>query len=311
MHIVFLDIDSVDCGDLDRSDLQRMGCVFYPSTKPEQVVERLMQADIVITNKVGMDAPLLQAAPKLKLICVCATGTNNIDLVRAQTLGIQVDNITQYCTESVAQHVFSLILALNTRLLDYHRDVRAGMWSSSDQFCRLDYPITQLAGKVMGIVGYGVLGQAVAHLADAFGMSVLIAEALTCAPASGRTPLTTVLTQADVVSIHCPLSDQSRNLIGADELAMMKSSALLINTARGGIVHEQALADALRHHHIRGAGFDVLSQEPPPVDHPLLAQDLDNLLLTPHTAWASHQARQNALDAVGCNIRRFLQLDDT
>jgi glycerate dehydrogenase len=303
MKIVFLDLATVDQGDLDLSGLKALNCVFYQSTTPEQVIERCQDAVAVIVNKVKMTSSIMLNLPKLKLICVVATGLNNIDLTIAKQQKITVSNVTNYCTDSVVQHVFSLISALNTCLLDYANDVKQGKWCESDQFCRLDFPIYELSGKTLGIIGYGVLGKAVEKVALAFGMSILRAESLTGQQYADRVPLEFLLQQSDIVTIHTPLTDMTQNMIGDQELSYMKSSALLINTARGGIVDELALAKALRSKKLRGAGFDVLSEEPPPKNHPLLATDLTNLLLTPHIAWASQLARQNVINRVVENLQ--------
>lgn len=247
----------------------------------------------------------MAAAPRLKLICVAATGTNNIDLLAASARGIEVRNVRGYATPSVVQHTWGLILALATRLANYRDAIRRGDWSVSPQFCLLDYPITELAGKKLGILGFGELGRAVAAVAPAFGMEVLVGRLPGRPPAPQRVPLATVLAESDVLSLHCPLTAQTAGLIGARELACMKSSAWLINTARGGLVDEYALAAALRSGYLGGAALDVLSQEPPRASHPLLAPDLQTLLLTPHTAWASQAARQRLVLLLADNIRAY------
>ena len=306
-HATLLDLATIDCGDLDLGRL-RASCrdwTIHPFTQPVEVPGRILGAEVVVTNKVVLDRRALAWAPGLRLVCVTATGTNNVDLVAAAELGIAVANVTGYATPSVVQHVFALILAQATRLSDYTAAVRAGAWSSSTQFCLLDFPIFELAGKTLGIVGYGELGRAVARVAQAFGMDVLIAQRPGGPPQPGRVPLRDLLPRVDVLSLHCPLADNTRNLIGAAELALMRPTALLINTARGGLVDGEALAAALRSRTIAGAGLDVLSVEPPPLDHPLLAPDIPNLILTPHTAWASREARQRVLDEVALNITAF------
>jgi glycerate dehydrogenase len=310
-HATLLDLATIDCGDLDLGRL-RASCrdwSIHPFTRPAEVQGRILGAEVVVTNKVVLDRRALTGAvagvPGLRLICVTATGTNNVDLAAAAELGIAVANVTAYATPSVVQHVFALILAQATRLPDYTAAVRAGAWSSSAQFCLLDFPIFELAGKTLGIIGYGELGQAVARVAQAFGMDVLIAQRPGGPPRAGRLPLRDLLPRVDVLSLHCPLADNTRNLIGAAELALMRPTALLINTARGGLVDGEALAAALRSGTIAGAGLDVLSVEPPPPGHPLLAPDIPNLILTPHTAWASREARQRVLDEVALNISAF------
>jgi len=256
-----------------------------------------------------LDAATLAQAPELKLICVAATGTNNVDLAAAKERGITVCNVRAYGTAAVVQHVFSLITALSNNLLAYTAAVREGRWQRSEQFCLMDYPIRELAGRVMGIVGYGELGQAVARLAEAFGMQVLVAARIGAEADGqpGRVPLDELLGRVDVLSLHCPLTEQTRGMIGAAELAHMKADALLINTARGGLVDEPALAEALREGRLGGAGFDVLTVEPPRQGNPLLAADLPNLILTPHMAWASRESRQRLLDQVADNIQAYRQ----
>jgi glycerate dehydrogenase len=306
-HAVFLDLGTVARGDLDLSRLTA-ACArwsIHDYTMPGETSSRMTGAQVVVTNKVLLDRAALAAAPDLRLVCLTATGTNNVDLDAARDLGVAVANVTGYATAAVAQHVFALILAHATRLLDYRAAVAAGAWSSSPQFCLLDYPIFELGGKTLGIVGYGELGRAVARIGAAFGMEVLIAQRPGGPPQDGRLPLAELLPRVDVLSLHCPLADNTRDLIGATELALMRPTALLVNTARGGLVDGVALASALRAGTIGGAALDVLSAEPPPPGHPLLAPDIPNLILTPHTAWASREARQRVLDEVAENISAF------
>jgi glycerate dehydrogenase len=306
---VFLDVDTVDVGDLDRSPLTAVvpRWRWYAVGDPVAVEERLEDVPVVVTNKVVLDAVRLARAARsgLRLVCLAATGTNNVDLAAAGRLGVAVANVTGYATPSVVQHTFALILALTTRLIQYHSAVAAGRWSASTRFCLLDYPIRELAGKTLGVVGYGVLGRAVAGVAEAFGMRVLVAERRGLAPRAGRLALEDLLPVVDVLSLHCPLTAETLGLIGREELARMRPDAILINTARGGIVDEPALADALRAGRLGGAGIDVLGREPPPVDHPLLAADVPNLLVTPHTAWASREARQRVLEEIARNVAAF------
>lgn len=304
---VFLDLATVAREDLNLTRLQS-ACArwsFHDYTRPAETIARLEGAQIAVTNKVLLDRAALAAAPDLRLVCLTATGTNNVDLDAARDLGIAVANVTGYATAAVVQHVFALILAHATRLLDYRAAVAAGAWSSSPQFCLLDFPIFELDGKTLGIVGYGELGRAVARVAQAFGMEVLIAQRPGGPPQEGRLPLAELLPLVDILSLNCLLADNTRNLIGAPELARMRPTALLINTARGGLVDGAALAAALRARTIGGAALDVLSVEPPPPGHPLLAPDIPNLILTPHTAWASREARQRVLDEVAENIHAF------
>ena len=304
---VVLDLATITTGDIDLGGLDA-ACrrwIYHRSTAAAEVEERIASAHVVVTNKVALDRTRLAATHALRLICIAATGTNNVDLEAARELGIAVTNVTGYATPAVVQHVFAGILAHTTNLVRYRDAVAAGDWSRSTQFSLLDYPITELAGKRLGIIGCGELGQAVARVAEVFGMQVLIAERPGGGPSPGRLPLTELLPQVHALSLHCPLADNTRGLIGANELSLMRKDAFLINTARGGIVDEAALAEALRRGEIAGALVDVLSVEPPPADHPLLAPDIPNLILTPHVAWASREARQRLTDAVAGNIRAF------
>jgi glycerate dehydrogenase len=304
---VFLDVSSVDVGDLDLAAFDRVmpSMTYHALTAAADVNQRVAQADVVITNKVLLDRQCLQQHAQLKLVCVAATGTNNVDLETAYQRGIAVCNVTAYATASVVQHVFALILALRTRLPDLHAALQAGEWSRSPHFSVLKFPVTELQGSTLGIVGYGELGQGVARIAEAFGMQVLVAARDEQDRRPGRVPLARMLPSVDVLSLHCPLTEQTRNLIGTEELALMKPTALLINTARGGIVDEQALLAALQTGEIAAAGIDVLSREPPPADHPLLQYAQPNLIVTPHVAWASRQSRQRLLDEIAANIEAF------
>lgn len=304
---VFLDHASLDLGDLDLAPLRQVfgELILHDASTREQVVERLQRAQVAISNKVRLDADTLAACPELKLILVSATGTNNIDLAAARERGITVANCQGYGTASVAQHALMLLLALATRLPDYQAAVRAGAWQRAGQFCLLDFPIIELQGKTLGILGHGELGGAFARLAEALGMRVLYG-ALPGRPArADRLPLGELLPQVDALSLHCPLTEQTRHLIGAAELALLKPHALLLNTARGGLVNEQALADALRAGHLGGAAFDVLSEEPPRHGNPLLADDIPRLIITPHNAWGSREARQRIVGQLSENARAF------
>ena len=308
MQGVFLDSESLDRDDIDFENLRSTlpSWKFHEQTLPKETIERVKDAEIVVSNKVVLDRAALQQARSLKLVCVAATGTNNVDLVAAKELGISVCNVVHYATPSVVQHVFALISALNTKLLNYHEAVRSGSWNRSDHFCLLDFPIRELDGLTLGIVGYGELGKAVARAAECFGVTVLISQRPGAAATKGRTPLSELLPQVDILSLHCPLTDNTRNLIGREELALMKNTAILINTARGGIVDEEALANALSAGTIGGAGIDTLTREPPVEGNALLNPDLPNLIVTPHIAWASRSARQRLLDGVTANIQAFL-----
>lgn len=304
---------------LDFSTIDRMGDIsvaalcgltadlqIHDRTSPSECAERIATADVLITNKVVIDKDLMaMAAHRLKLICVAATGTNNIDLATARDQGIAVCNVTGYATASVVQHVFCLISALQTHLLDYSASISQGAWQKSDQFCLLNYPIRDLDGLTLGIIGYGALGRAVGKVATAFGMKLLIAQRDNSDTRPGRVPLNHLLRESDIVTLHCPLTETTRNLIDARALSMMKPDSILINTARGGVVNETALADTLNAGRIGGAGLDVLSLEPPR-DNPLL-RPIPNLIVTPHIAWASRGARQRLIDEVTLNIQAFLK----
>ena len=306
---IFLDTASIQRGDLDFTRLTGAlpAWKYHDATPVEQVAQRIAPAEVVVSNKAYVGADALASAAKLKLICIIATGTNNIDLNAAKVRGIAVCNVTGYAPPSVSQHVFTLILALVTQLEKYRAAVKDGAWERASGFSMLDYQIWELAGKTLGIVGYGSLGQAVARIGEAFGMRVLIAARPGQAASAERVPLHDLLRAADIVSLHCPLTEQTKGLIGAVELALMQPHALLINTARGGIVDEVALAQALRARRIGGAGVDVLTVEPPVEGNVLLAADIPNLIVTPHIAWASREARQRLLDEVALNIAAFLR----
>ncbi len=306
-YAVLLDLASFDRGDLDLSPLRSV-CGhwdLHQRTAREETRRRISDAEVVVSNKVVLDHGLLQSAPGLKLVCIAATGTNNVDLGAARELGIAVTNVTGYATPAVVQHVFALMLTHATRLFDYRRAVLAGAWTGSDHFCLLDYPIRELAGRTLAIVGYGELGRAVAKAAGAFAMEVLVAQRPGGAAHPDRLPLSRLLPRVDVLTLHCPLAENTRNLIGSAELALMRPDALLINTARGGIVDEHALADALRNGTIGGAAVDVLTVEPPRAGNPLLDPAIPNLVVTPHTAWASRECRQRLVQEVAENIRVF------
>jgi len=281
---------------------------WHHHTATPQVAGRICNADVVITNKVIINAEAMAAAPHLRLICIAATGTNNVDLQAAAERGIIVANVRDYAQPAVAQHVLALMLAHTTQWQHYAAAVDRGDWSHSPFFCLLDYPIEELAGATLGIIGYGTLGQAVAKRARAFDMRILIAErAQAQRVRDGRTELAQVLAESDYISLHCPLTESTHHLIDHNALAAMKSTAYLINTARGPIIDETALAAALHAGEIAGAAVDVLSAEPPPPDHPLLAGNIPGLIITPHCAWASRGARQRMLDTLAANIRAFLR----
>lgn len=280
----------------------------YKNTSPEEVVDRIKDADIVLTNKVSIDANAIQKAPNLKLIQVTATGVNNVDIAACEAQQIVVQNVDDYSMISVPEHTFAMLLTLRRNLTLYLDDVKAGKWADSTYFCFLDHPIKDLSGSTLVIIGSGTLGKRVADIARGFGMTVVFAER------KGRKPLREgyigfeeALGMADVISINCPLTDDTQHLISDSEFARMKPSCLLLNMSRGGIVDEQALANALHQKTIAGAAFDVATQEPMPKDHPLQSlTQLPNFLLTPHIAWASDEAMQTLASKATNNIAAFL-----
>ncbi|WP_248918703.1 2-hydroxyacid dehydrogenase [Pseudomonas entomophila] len=304
---VFLDHPSLDLGDLDLSPLRDQfdDLQLFATTRPDQVTERLRGVVAVISNKVMLDAASLAANPQLKLILVAATGTNNVDLAAAHAQGITVCNCQGYGTPSVAQHTLALLLALATRLCDYQQAVARGEWAKASQFCLLDFPIVELEGKTLGLLGHGELGGAVARLAEAFGMRVLSGQVPGRPARDDRLPLDELLPQVDALTLHCPLNDRTRHMLGARELALLKPGALVVNTARGGLIDEQALAEALRSGHLGGAATDVLSVEPPVNGNPLLAADVPRLIVTPHSAWGAVESRQRIVGQLAENAQAF------
>ena len=305
VRAVFLDYASLDLGDLDLAPLRAVfdELELHDATAPAEVATRLAGAQVAIVNKVVLDAAVLAACPALELVLVTATGTNNIDLEAARAQGVRVCNCQGYGTPAVAQHTLALLLALATRLPDYQADVRAGRWQSASRFCLLDHPIVELEGKTLGLLGLGELGSAVQRLAEAFGMRTLVGQLPGRPARPGSLPLAELLPQVDALTLHCPLTEQTRGLLGAAELAAMKPTAFLVNTARGGIVDEQALADCLRRGHLGGAATDVLTVEPPREGNPLLAGDIPRLIVTPHNAWGSREARQRIVAQLTENAR--------
>lgn len=304
--IVFLERDTI------RADLRRPSFEHtwtdYAATRPDEVFERLEGATVAVVNKLPLRADVLSRLPSLKLIAVAATGTDNIDLEFCRERGIEVSNVTGYARRTLPEHVLMLMLALRRNLVGYRDDVRAGLWQQAGQFCLHTREIHDLHGSTLGLVGYGTLGRGVERLARAFGMNVLVAERRGAKDLrEGRTPFEEVLRRSDVISLHVPLKDETRSLFGPGEFALMKPSAILINCARGGVVDEAALAEALREGTIAGAGVDVLSVEPPREGNPLLTRDLPNIILTPHVAWASREAQQTLADRLVENIEAFVQ----
>ena len=309
MKAVLLDWDTMG-PDLDIGEMRALlpSLEIYGDTTPAQTIERIGDAGIVLGNKVGLTAAVFEACPSIRFIGLTATGTDNVDIEAARERGIAVANIRAYCTQSVVEHVFGCLLNLTHSLGNYARDVRDGAWSQAENFCLITHPINELSAMTLGLVGYGELARGVERIARAFNMEVLIAARAGSEDIpEGRVSLDDLLARADVISLHCPLNDTTRGLFGADEFRKMKDSAVLINTARGGLVDSQALADALRDGDIAAAAIDVLPQEPPVAGDPLLDYEGDNLIVTPHIAWGTLQARQNAIDELTANVRAFLE----
>jgi glycerate dehydrogenase len=304
----FLDFASLGPADLDLAGLQGTlpGIHLYDHTASPERAVRVAGCEVLLVNKVDIDAALLAGAPRLRYIGLAATGIDNVEVSAARDLGIAVTNIRNYCAPSVVQHVFGLVLALTLRLREYDALLAADAWQRSRDFCLLDFPSRELAGKTFGIVGLGNLGLAVAGVAQAFGMRVLAAarEPGPVAAPGGieRVPWPDLLGQVDVLSLHCPLTPATRHLLNAGALARMRPGSLLINTARGALVDPTALLAALQGGHLGGAGIDVLDVEPPVNGHPLLQVRLPNLIVTPHIAWAARESRQRALDEVVANV---------
>jgi glycerate dehydrogenase len=311
LRAIFLDYGTVSCnGDLDPASLLRaLPAVELRSHTPQEAVaEAIADASVVLLNKLRLERAALEGAPSLKLVLLAATGTNNVDLEAARERGIAVCNLRDYCTASVVQHVLGVVLLLTHKLREYDALVRTGAWQRGDQFCLLDYPVRELAGRRLGIVGYGTLGRAVARAANlALGMEVLVADRPGGARVTGRHELDQMLPQVDVLSLHCPLTPATQGLLDESRLSAMKSDALLVNTARGALVDSRALVDALRAGRLGGAAIDVLSQEPPVAGDPLLEPDVPNLIVTPHVAWAARDARQRCIDQMALNVEDFLR----
>ena len=309
-RIVFLDRETLS----DSVTLQQVPfeheLQVYGRTTPEQVAERIADADIVISNKVALRREHLEAASQLKMIALAATGSDNIDLDAARDRQIVVSNIRDYAVRSVPEHVFALIFALRRNICAYRQSVKEGRWQEAQQFCYFDYPIRDLAGSTLGLIGSGSLGQAVASLGRALGMKVIFAQRrgqTIVSNTDDRLPFEQVLDQADIISLHCPLTPETQNMLGMQEFERMAARRpLLINTARGGLIDNQALDHALRHGWLGGAGIDVCTPEPPPADHILMhLLDLPNYILTPHIGWASQEAMQALANQLIENIVAF------
>jgi glycerate dehydrogenase len=305
-RIVFLDRDSIQA-DIRRPEFPHEW-QDHPATSAAQVTEHLRGATIAVSNKVTLTAKNLAPLKKLEMIAVCATGTDNVDLEYCRSQKITVANIRNYAVHAVPEHVFTLILALRRNLPGYREDVHNGLWQKAEQFRLLTRPILDLHGSTLGVIGQGTLGKAVAKLGEAFGMRVLFADRKGTTPVrAGRISFESVLAESDVITLHCPLTAETQHLIGAPELAKMRRHALLINTARGGLVDEAALVAALKTGVIGGAGFDVLTTEPPRDGNPLLDLFQPNFILTPHVAWASRDAMQNMANQLIENIEAFVR----
>lgn len=303
--IVFLDRKSI-IADI-RAPAFDHEWVDHGKTAPDEVLARIRDASIVISNKVRLPGDILAQAPDVKMVAVCATGTDNVDLAYCKANGIVVSNIRGYAVHTLPEHVFMLILALRRNLLGWREDVRAGLWQQADQFCLFTRPISDIHGSTLGLIGLGVLGQSVRRIAEAFGMKVLVAEHKHAASVrEGHVAFDTVLKQADVISLHTPLTPETRHMISTREFGLMKPTAILINTARGNLVDEAALLEALKAKRIAGAGFDVLSVEPPREGNPLLELDLPNFILTPHVAWGGRDAMQIMADQLIDNLEAFV-----
>ena len=307
LQIVVLDGYVLNPGDLDWSALRALApCTIHDRTADAEIASRVSNASIVLTNKVHLTRETILAAKDLRYIGVTATGYNNVDTVAAAERGVTVTNVPAYSTMSVAQLVFAHLLNLTHRVGHHAHEVRDGRWSASGDFAFWDFPLIELSGLVLGIVGFGRIGKEVAAIARSFGMNVLVhTTGAAESPGAAFVPLNEIFSRSDVVSLHCPLTEQTRGLVSKSRLSMMKHTAWIINTSRGPLIDEQALADALHGGRIAGAGLDVLSVEPPPPDHPLLSAP--HCFITPHFAWASTAARRRLMNEVVENVRSFLR----
>lgn len=311
-QVVFLDAGTLPCGlPFDQyQDAPMLSCLAYQAherTAPADVAARIAQAEVVVTNKVRLNAELLAQAPKLKRICIAAAGMDNVDLQAARSLGITVHNVPDYGSDSVAEHVVATLLALRRHLSAYSAAALDGRWSASPHFCWHGPRILPVGGSTLGVVGRGRIGQATARLAQGLGMRVLFAQRPGREAADDERPLDTLLAQCDAISLHVPLTTDTRGLIDARRLALVKPDAVLINTGRGALVDPHALVAALRAQRLAGAAIDVLEVEPPSPDHPLLAPGIPNLLLTPHVAWASQQAQQRLASRLAEQVAQHLR----
>ena len=307
MKIVFLDETTVTLNDIDFLPLQCLGdYIGYDNSTIEQTLERAVDADIVIVNKVLITKQILEELNNLKFIAVIATGYNNVDIQAARDKNVRVCNVTGYAATTVPQHTFALILNLATKAYQYHTDVVAGKWQQASSFTLLTYPTFELAGKTIGIIGFGVIGRGVAKIAEGFGMKVLAYDISEIKDSKYKnSDLDVLLRNSDVITVHCPLTEKTKNLVDEKAISKMKKTAVLINTARGGIVDEQAMADALNSGRLAGAGVDVLIKEPPKNGNVLLGAK--NIIITPHSAWSTVQARQRLVDETAANIKAFIE----
>lgn len=305
---VVLDGFTMDPGDLDWSALEELTDLKrYERTQSSQIISRSVDAEILIVNKIVLRASELDQLPNLKCICITATGYDNVDIQAASGRGIIVCNVSGYSTESVAQHVFALLLALTNKVESHHQSVTSGDWSTSEDFAYTLHKVPEIAGKTLGVIGYGKIGKRVAAVGHAFGMKVLATRKSSAKAEEAFVricDLEEVLNNADVISLHAPLTPETHELINQDRLAIMKNGAFLINTGRGALVQENDLLEALESGHLGGAALDVLSQEPPPADHPLLSAP--NCIITPHMAWASFDARKRLLAETTENVRGYI-----
>ena len=308
MKIVILDAYAINPGDLAWDALDKFGEVaVYDRTAPDEVVERCKGAEIVLSNKVPLDANTIASLPACKYIGVLATGFNLIDLDAATRNGIVVCNIPSYSTDSVAQNTFALLLALTNHAEDYDRRIHTeDRWTKCKDFCYLDYPLVELAGKSIGIVGYGHIGRMVGSIARAFGMRVMVYSSRPQQelPEVVKVDMDTLFKESDVISLHCPLTAETTKMINAEKISLMKPTAVILNTARGGLIDEDALAEALNRGRIAGAGLDVLSTEPPLPSNPLL--HAKNCIITPHISWAAYEARKRLIEIAVANIEAFV-----
>lgn len=309
MHAVFLDKQTFNASiDMSEVNNQVKYLVCYNVTAENNIIARSLDADIIITNKVYLTKEILAALPKLKLVCITATGFNNIDIDAAKQLGIAVCNVSSYAGQSVGQYVFAQLLNYFQQINHHNANTERGLWSMGESFCYHGNPIHELAGKTLGIIGYGNLGKTVNNIAQAFDMKVLISERPKVKKIrTGRVPFEQLIAQSDIISLHCPHTLETEHLINAEVLNCMKNSAILINTARGALVDEKALLKALQNEQIACAILDVLQQEPPAKNHPLLVTPLTNLKITAHIAWASIEAQQRLIRLLAQNIQAFKQ----